>query len=79
MVLAAAAPGGAADQLNYTAGTQAVSVRSQNVALSGEENVDFDVGRRRRLQAKRHHTVARRRLHAATPAPAPRQAGNPQQ
>lgn len=55
--------GAASDQLNYAHGTQGVSVRSQNVALSGSENVDFDVGRRRRLQAARHHGQ-RHRMHA---------------
>jgi hypothetical protein len=61
--------GGASDQLNYAQGTKQVAVRSQNVALSGEENIDFDVGRRRRLQAIKHRGHnARRRLHAARAA-----------
>lgn len=51
--------GGAADQLNYAQGTQAVSVRSQNVAVTGKENIDFDVGRRRRLQATTHRQARR--------------------
>lgn len=61
--------GGAADQLNYAQGTKQVAVRSQNVALSGQENIDFDVGRRRRLQAtKQRGHNARRRLQAARAA-----------
>jgi hypothetical protein len=43
-----------------------VSVRSQNVALSGEENIDLDVGKRHLLHAN-HHA---RRLHRSEVAAA---------
>jgi hypothetical protein len=41
-----------------------VAVRSQNAAVTGSENIDFDVGRRR-LQAQRRGNNMLRRLHAA--------------
>lgn len=53
--------GGAADQVNYAAGTKSVAVRSQNAAVTGSENIDFDVGRRRLLQARRRSNNLRRR------------------
>lgn len=58
--------GGAAAQRNYAQANQAVSVRSQNVALSGEENIDLDVGKRHLLHAN-HHA---RRLHRSEVAAA---------
>lgn len=42
-----------------------MAVRSQNAAVTGSQNVDFDVGRRRRLQALRRGQNQRRRMHAA--------------
>ena len=61
--------GGASDQLNYAHGTKQVAVRSQNVALTGQENIDFDAGRRRLQAARRHRGQhARRRLQAAAAA-----------
>lgn len=65
MSLCADDAGAAADQLNYAQGTKEVAVRSQNVALSGEENIDFDVGRRRLHATKHRGHHARRRLQAA--------------
>jgi hypothetical protein len=55
--------GGAADQLSIGHGTQAVALKSQNVALSGAENIDFDVaaGRRRRLRSSHQGRRAHRR------------------
>jgi hypothetical protein len=54
---AAAAAGGASDQLNYVGANQASNVRSENVALGSNENIDFDFGRRRLAAA-----AQRRRL-----------------
>jgi hypothetical protein len=38
--------GGASDQINYVGATQSSNVRSENIALGSNENIDFDFGRR---------------------------------
>uniref|UniRef100_A0A383VK58 Uncharacterized protein n=1 Tax=Tetradesmus obliquus TaxID=3088 RepID=A0A383VK58_TETOB len=53
--------GGASDQLNYVGATQSSNVRSENVALGSNENIDFNVGRRR-LAAAAAAGGQRRRL-----------------
>lgn len=50
-------------------------MRSQNVALSGEENIDFDAGRRRLLRAKNKRRHQRRLQRAAAIAAAVKGAG----
>ncbi|KAF6258149.1 hypothetical protein COO60DRAFT_1693701 [Scenedesmus sp. NREL 46B-D3] len=50
--------GGASDQINYVGATQSSNVRSENIALGSNENIDFNFGRRRRLAA----AAQRRRL-----------------
>ncbi len=39
--------GAVSDQLTYGHGTQSTMVRSETIALGGQENVDFDVAGRR--------------------------------
>jgi hypothetical protein len=43
---AVAVAGGASDQINYVGATQSSNVRSENIALGSNENIDFDFGRR---------------------------------
>jgi hypothetical protein len=56
---AAAAAGGASDQLNYVGATQASNVRSENIALGSNENIDFNFGRRRLAAAAQRRRLLR--------------------